>query len=206
MKKLLVILLAVLILCSLAGCGQKKTEQTMTGSWELTDSAELTSEARESFDKAMEGFVGVNYEPIAFLGSQIVSGTNRSFLCEATVVYPNAKPYYAVVTVYTDLQGKSSILNIVALNLGEILESGEIVNGDTADTQMLGSWKIDRESSVNAENAVMHLASQVVSGKNHCVLCKGWVLTFIYENTEGKTEVLKSVPLDIAALSQPKEA
>ena len=52
---------------------------------------------------------------------------------------------------------------------------------------------------------MLHLASQVVSGTNHCVLCKGWTLKFVYENLEGKTELTQSVALDIAGLSQPVE-
>ena len=51
----------------------------------------------------------------------------------------------------------------------------------------------------------MHLATKVVSGANHVVLCKGWNLCFVYADTQGKTEILKTVPLDIAALSQPSE-
>jgi hypothetical protein len=62
----------------------------------MTEDAVLTEEAQSAFDKAMEGLVGVNYTPLALLGTQLVSGTNYSFLCEAAVVYPDAQPYYAV--------------------------------------------------------------------------------------------------------------
>lgn len=202
MKRILILSLALLLLC-LAACGQK-TEQAQTGGWALTEDAKITSEAQQAFDKALEGLVGVQYSPVALLGTQLVSGTNYCVLCEATVVYPDAQPGYALVYVYADLQGNASILNIVRLDPGSILESGSVENVESG-SGLLGGWKVDREGTVAAENAVMHLASQMVSGTNHCVLCSGWNLVFVYENLEGKTEVLKTVPLDIAALSQAAE-
>ncbi len=201
MKKILIIALALLMLCSAAACGQKKTEPQL-GSWALNDSAELSADAQKAFDKALEGLVGVNYSPAALLGTQLVSGMNYCVLCESTVVYPDAQPYWALVYIYADLQGNAKVTNIVPLDPGAILEAGK-VEPSQPQGGMLGSWKLDRDGSVAADGAVMHLASQLVSGTNHCVLCKGWNLVFVYENLEGKTEVLNSVPLDIAALSQP---
>ena len=205
MKKRIAIIITLTMLCTLAACGQKKNEPQTVGGWTLTEDAAVTDAAQGVFAKAMEGLVGVNYTPVALLGTQLVSGTNYCFLCEATVVYPDAQPYYAVVTVYQDLQGKAEIRNIVAMDLGEIAESGEIRDAQPEGGQLLGGWTADRASSVETEGAVLHLASQVVSGTNHCVLCKGWTLVFVYEDLEGKAKVTKTVPLDIAALSQPTE-
>ena len=201
MKKIFIIALALLVLCSAAACGQKKADSKV-GSWALNDSAELSADAQKAFDKAMEGLVGVNYSPAALLGTQLVSGMNYCVLCESTVVYPDAQPYWALVYIYADLQGNAKVTNIVPLDPGAILEAGK-VEPSQPQGGMLGSWKLDRDGSVTADSAVMHLASQLVAGTNHCVLCKGWNLVFVYENLEGKTEVLNSVPLDIAALSQP---
>lgn len=206
MRKKLILLMTIVMLFSLAACGQQKAAPEKVGGWTLNDSFSISAEAQQAFDKAMEGLVGVNYQPIGLLGTQLVSGTNYSFLCEASVVYPNAQPYYAVVTVYADLQGKAEVRNIVVLDIGKIAETGAVENTNASEGQLLGGWTLDRESSVAADGAVEHLASQVVAGKNHCVLCKGWTLTFVYENLEGKTEITQTVPLDIAELSQPKEA
>lgn len=192
------------MLGSLAACGQKKKETTV-GGWTLTEDGALTSEAQSAFDKAMEGLVGVNYTPVALLGTQLVSGTNYCILCEAAVVYPDAQPYYAVVTVYQDLQGKAEVRNIVAMDLGKIEETGEIKDSQPEGTLLLGGWTVDRDSYLEVPDGVMHLASQVVAGINHVVLCKGWNLCFVSADTQGKTEIVKTVPLDIAALSQPTE-
>ena len=205
MKKVISVALLLAVILALSACGQKKAEPETVGGWTVGDGV-LTEEAQAAFDKAMDSLVGVSYSPLVLLGTQGVSGTNYCVLCEASVVYPDAKPYYALVYVYENLQGETEILNIAALNLGDIAESGEIRNADAEAGQTLGGWTVDRDSKVEVDNAVMHLASQLVSGTNHCVLCKGWTLSFVYENLEGKTEVTKTVDLDIAALSQPSEA
>lgn len=205
MKRVFTIALLLAMLLTLGACG-KQPEPQNVGGWTLTEDTAVTEQAQSAFDKALDGLVGVNYQPVALLGTQLVSGTNYCFLCEAAVVYPDAQPYYAVVTVYENLQGEAEIRNIVTLDLGQIAESGVVENAEAPAGQSLGGWTVDRESSVEAEGAVLHLASQIVSGTNHCVLCKGWTLTFVYENTEGKTEVLKTVPLDIAALAQSAES
>ena len=204
MKKTIALVLALLMLLALTACGQKK-EEAKVGGWTLTDDGALTQEAQSAFDKAMEGLVGVNYTPLALLGTQLVSGTNYSLLCEATVVYPDAQPYYAVVTLYQDLQGKAEVKNIVALDLGKIEETGTIEDSQPDGAQLLGGWSVDRDSFLEVPDGVMHLASQVVAGSNHVVLCKGWNLCFVYADTQGKTEIVKTVPLEIAALSQPAE-
>ena len=89
----------------------------MLGAWELPDDLALTKEAKDAFDKAMEGLTGVSYVPVALLGTQIVAGTNYSILCRSTVVYPGAETTYAIVYIYEDLEGQASILRIQNLEL-----------------------------------------------------------------------------------------
>ena len=126
MKKIMSIVLTVLLLLALTACGGQKQEAQTLGGWTLTEDAALTQEAKDALEGALEGLVGVNYTPVALLGTQLVSGTNYCFLCEAAVVRPDAQPYYALVSVYQDLQGKAEIRSIVALDLGKIEESGTI--------------------------------------------------------------------------------
>ena len=95
------------------------------GAWTLSENTALTDGARDAFDRALDGLVGVNYTPLALLGTQLVAGTNYCFLCEATVVYPGAQPYYALVYVYEDLQGGAEILNIVPLDIAELSQPSE---------------------------------------------------------------------------------
>lgn len=84
----------------------------MPGGWMEPESVELTEEAQAAFDAALEGLVGVDYQPIALLASQVVAGTNYAVLCQATVVYPGAEPSYAIVYVSADLEGQAEIMEI----------------------------------------------------------------------------------------------
>ncbi len=120
MKKFTAFLLAALMLFALAACGQQKADVQTAGGWKLTEDGALTEEAQSAFDKAMEGFVGVNYTPLALLGTQLVSGTNYCFLCRGTVVYPGAQPYCALVYIYEDLQGAASITEIAPLDIAAL--------------------------------------------------------------------------------------
>ena len=65
-----------------------------------------------AFEKAMEGLVGCTYEPIAILGSQVVSGMNYCLLCKTTVVTPDAPVSYTLVYIYEALDGTAEILRI----------------------------------------------------------------------------------------------
>ena len=85
------------------------------GGWTQPESVVLPQEAKEAFDTAMDGLVGVDYQPLALVASQVVAGTNYRILCQATVVYPDAEPYYAMVTVSSPLEGRAEVLEITNL-------------------------------------------------------------------------------------------
>ena len=116
MKKMLVILMLAVMLIGAASA----VAEPLMGGWEVAEDTKITEDQKAVFDKAMEGLVGVNYEPIAYLASQVVAGMNHCFLCKATVVYPNAMPAYKLVFIYQDLQGSATILNIADLDIAEL--------------------------------------------------------------------------------------
>ena len=144
MKKFLALMLAMLMVLALCACGQAKTPAAeekapaVVGGWTISEDTALTEEARAAFEKAMEGLTGVGYEPVALIGTQVVSGTNYCILCEARTIVPDAVPYYALVYVYADLKGGAELLNIAALNIGDIAETGEIKAA--ASSARAASW------------------------------------------------------------------
>lgn len=91
----------------------------MSGGWNITTDTAITPEAQEVFDKAMESFVGVGYEPVDLLATQVVAGTNYCFLCRGTVIVPDAEPEYYYVYIYEDLEGNSELLDIQKISIGE---------------------------------------------------------------------------------------
>ena len=75
---------------------------------------------KKIYQKAMNGLTGVSYTPKAYLGSQVVAGTNYMILCRSRVVYPNAPYQWSLVTVNKDLDGKASLVEIETLELGNM--------------------------------------------------------------------------------------
>ena len=191
----------------------------MLGGWKATDSPRMSEEATAAFEKAMEGFVGVNYEPVACLAQQLVSGTNYAILCKAQVVYPDAQPYYAIVYIYESLEGNAQILKIVSLT-----RNGEVDDNAGAAGQLMGGWSAAevQEPGLEAfEKAVQNLlgvnytpvyvlSSQVVSGTNYCVLARAetvapgaeayYTLATVYQDLSGNVEITEFRNLDIGAL------
>ena len=90
----------------------------LMGGWAAAEDTALTDDMLAMVDTALKGLLGVDYEPVLLLGTQVVAGTNYAFLCRAQVVAPDARPYWAVLYLYQDLEGNVSVMDIVPLELG----------------------------------------------------------------------------------------
>ena len=219
MRRIIAISLALLALLSLTACGQKSEAAQTVGGWTLTEDGAIDETAQAAFDNAMETLLGVNYTPVALLGTQVVSGTNYCFLCEAAVVSPDAQPYYAVVKVYEDLEGKTEILEIASMTpYGEVDE-----NAGTAEA-MPGSWTVPEDDEAGfaafekaaeglvgaSHTPIRVLGTQLVSGNNYCLLCRSigvypgaepyYTLIMVYEKLSGEAEITDIVDLDASGL------
>lgn len=96
-------------------------DEQLLGGWTMNAdaTAALTEEQREVFDKASAGYVGAGFEPVTVLATQLVSGTNYAFLCKETTVTATPTSHWAIVVVYSDLDGNASITNVTQLDLLE---------------------------------------------------------------------------------------
>ena len=83
--------------------------------WDTSVPTEVTGEIQALFDEAVQGLLGVNYTPVAVLGQQ---ENAWCILCKATVVYPGAKPYYALVSI-SGSEGSAAVQNITVLKLDD---------------------------------------------------------------------------------------
>ena len=216
-------LIGALALVSFTACSNAKetaaasTEVTVTedaggnknvGGWAVAQDTEITDEQLKIFNKGIEGLAGVDYEPVAYLGSQLVSGTNHCYLCKSTVVYPGATNRYALVYIYEKLDGTEEILNIADVTLpgtadadGNPIAGGWAYAEDPAvDDKIAAVVDKATEKLLGAEyEPVAYIGNQVVAGMNHAVLCKltavtpdasaAYSLVYIYEDLEGNCEV-----------------
>ena len=118
MKKLTVLLLALLLALSASACAE-----TLAGGWTPSEDPAVTEELQALFEKGTETLTGANYIPVAYLGSQVVAGRNHAFLCQAVTAYPGSletAPAYAMVYLYEDLSGNVSILSIADFDIGAL--------------------------------------------------------------------------------------
>lgn len=219
MKKFAVILLALLLVLPAAVWA----DEPMAGGWTPAADFTVTEERQAVFEKGLEMLVGVDYVPVAYLGSQVVAGTNHVFLVKGTVVVPNAPVSYALVYLYQDLQGGVTLMNIADLGIVP-QEDGTVA---APEDGLMGGWsyaeapEITEEIQARLDKAleglvgaayvpVANLGEQVVAGRNRCLLCQvtpvvpdaqpHYALVYVYEQLDGGAELTQVIDLDIGAL------
>ena len=102
-------------------------DSVMMGGWSPSVDPTVTDELKVIFDKGTSALTGSSLVPVAYLGSQVVAGTNYAFLCRVVTAYPgtvDTAPSYAIAYFYQDLQGNVSILNIADFDIGSLCTYG----------------------------------------------------------------------------------
>ena len=100
----------------LEGSGEPGSFEANNGSTALEDN----EAAQAALYKSLVGLGGMAFEPIAYLGSQAVAGTNYMLLCRTKGVYPGAEPDgFTLVIVYEDLSGNARLNGMQNIKLGE---------------------------------------------------------------------------------------
>ena len=122
MTKILALILAILFVFTVFPAAAE--EGPLAGGWTAAEDPTVTEGLSDLFNKALEGLVGVEYMPVAYLGSQVVAGTNHCFLCLSRVVVPDAIPNYKLVYIYEDLQGNVQLMNIADFDFGSFCTYG----------------------------------------------------------------------------------
>lgn len=142
MKKLIIFILSALMILSLVACGQTtKPDDKLTPDepiknvWIPNTSFKdvyIPEEANEALTNALDNYDGMYLLPIAYLGSQVVSGMNYMFLCQS-----DDNEFYAAI-IYKDASGISEIANTINLKLDEVKD----MSFTKADTEAVGGWKV----------------------------------------------------------------
>lgn len=208
MKKAIALILAF-CLCigmaaSLTACGKKEEPEVKpdepapaaAGGWtvntEFGDAA-LPEDAKAALDKALEGYSGVGFIPVAYLGSQVVAGVNYAFLCRSMIITANPVAELKVVTVYKGLDDTAEIKDVIDIDIANYTQESE-VNFNPDD--FVGGYSYDSAVGCGLNEDVQEkfdkafdgfdgvgytplalMGTQVVAGVNYAVLCKAQAVT-----------------------------
>lgn len=238
MKKLISLILALCLVLSLAACSgtasQEKQEGAaqsaaasaaeeaqsgaasaaaeaapMSGSWQRAESPVVSQEQTAVLEKGVETLTGASYEPLAYLASQVVAGTNHRFLCKVTPVAQGATPTYAVVTVYEDLEGSAQVIDVQ-----DYTDMVPEEQQEDSDWTLTSSPELTEEASATMKKAVETmsvgdyvpvalLATQEFDGNSYCILCEqgdvaegSYVIVHVYEDVDGEADITEVVPFE----------
>ena len=113
--KRIVTVFATAVMCLLLITVSFAESKESSASWDLSGPTEITEEVLDIFHQVTEGLMGVNYEPIALLGTTSLDeqgGTVYCLLCRSTVVYPDAEPSYVLMYLQKPEDGSAKLQNI----------------------------------------------------------------------------------------------
>ncbi|WP_448974680.1 hypothetical protein [Oribacterium sp.] len=92
-------------------------------SFSLKDNPDAMTAFEAAFPK---GYNYTHYEPIALLGTQVVSGTNYLYLCKSTWTDYQENVSFVLLQIYQDLSGKSQVMgSAILFPTEESREEGE---------------------------------------------------------------------------------
>lgn len=161
MKKLLTILLTLLMIFTLVGCNSSSIEEQpvskedqpttevetpkeedIVGGYTDVEDKTVTDELKQLFDSALEGFLGATYEPLELVATQVVAGTNYKFKASGTkTTNPVTKGTY-YITIYKDLQGNVSLLDIEVIEETQEEAKEETIKLDSKDLSNVSFWVV----------------------------------------------------------------
>lgn len=208
MKKFVIIAVAVTVavVFGLAGCGKKaQTESTqLLGGWQLTASPVVTDDVRGLLDKALEGYGGARIDPVAYVATQVVAGTNHLLVCRIAPVVPDATETWALVTLYQDPQNNVTVSDVqnsgVETYLKGLMGGWQLPESPEISTDLANSIEKALEGFTGSKvTPVALLSQQVVAGMNYKLLAQvspvsqdpkpAWALVTIYVDLQGGAQI-----------------
>lgn len=152
MKKAIVLLLIAAMTLSLAACGNKKKvveenkvieEQGNVDGGGITisqaEAIELPEGVKEAYESAIAEYTDTELTTIAYLGSQVVAGTNYKCLVREEGTEEDAFGKVYVVVVYEDLEGKAEVTEMTQVDFSKYYEETKKLGLET----LVGGWNVD---------------------------------------------------------------
>ena len=161
----------------------------MVGSWEINVNTNgMPQKVATAVSALSEQLIGAEYTPIAYLGAQVVNGTNHAVLAEQLVL--TGKDTKNVVVLIFNEKGMDCTL----VGIERVLESGMPEGGISVNaTTDIPAEAMDAFNSVFAGfvgskvEPFAYLGSQVVKGINYIFAAE---VTPVVENPEKKAAIV----------------
>lgn len=215
-------ILFFIVMC--AGCGKKEESKNekLDGGYNISSSVAgtLPEKALKAFKSATKD--DDKYEPLACMGTQVVSGTNYMILAKE-------KDSLKVLVIYEDLKQKTSIMGTHDFNLLDYLNNNDISQKE----DIVGGWNVPTEGNLNAmpqnlasawsESFAKYkeikleplacLGTQVVAGTNYVVLARGVAkgektsnlyVVVIYDDLDNNASITSVSYIDLARITNNK--
>ena len=90
---------------------QNTGDWQLDGGWVVAEDHSVTDKIRKMVQDSFRHVMGVRRKPIAYIGYQVVAGTNHCILCKRSAVIPNPVYSYELLYIYEDLDGNCKITN-----------------------------------------------------------------------------------------------
>ena len=191
--------------------------QVTVGGWSVPASHEVTEEHKKIYKDACSKYdgTGSSHEPVALLATQLVAGTNYCFYCQSTVKSSKGPLSPVIVYINVNPSGEADFIttdrDFFYDNKGEVVPGGWENAADPSITEDIKKIMSKATETITGEEyePVAYIASQVVAGKNHAILCKAtpstkglsneakYVILTIYENLDVKCEITKTTDVSI---------
>lgn len=192
MKKIIISILIICTTLCITGCNlfnNHGKDRTKLAGWTIDLNANMLNipnDALVVYNKAIQDYTAMKVEPVAFLGTQIVSGKNYMYLCKATTGGPNGYTSYKVFIIYNDLEGNASVTSAKDFDIASYADKSIPINNEqvsggwTVNTNMQGA-KLKSEAKKAFNSAVSRvtdakytpiatLATQSKAGNNYAIL------------------------------------
>ena len=91
----------------------------MLGAWDISElkGCNLPQRAESAFTSVTMDLVGADYEPVLYVGKQLVNGTNYCILALQTLVIANPKKRLVKMVIHEALDGTCKLLSVSPINL-----------------------------------------------------------------------------------------
>lgn len=180
----------------------------LAGSWEVNTGSTSISKnaaAKAAFKKATAELLGVSYQPIAVLGTQVVAGTKYAILCKATPVIPDAAPDITIMYIYENVDGTVDIDGFHTIISGGDkggfkANTGKFTIKNKKNKAVYSAYKKAMKELVGVDyKPVLYLGSQNKYGSNYMILCRSqavypnapyeWSLVTVSKSAKGKVKL-----------------